>query len=1060
MPVCFASPDPATYDSASTYLAMSAVVPPSGSPTVTVSRSLPRITRAGLALMATLSAASALGAQQATRTEPVAGLRANGTGFHALVGARVVTAPGQVLENATVVIRNGLIAAVGAGMAAPAGARVWDLKGLTVYPGFIDAHADLGVDGLPAGAPQGGNPFGPGGPGGPGAAQANPAGPTHWNPQVRAWFSTTANLKDDSTRRVALRSLGFGTALAVPKQGIFRGTATVVQLSDAGPRERILRPDLVQTVGFQRSFALGGMYPNSAMGTVALMKQTFMDAEWYIRAWGAYEASGRAILPPETSEALAALEKVVQGKQPVLFQTENEEDYLRAAKLATDYKLMPWYRGNGQEYRLLDVLKGRTQPLIVPLAFPDAPNVTSPEAALGANLADLRHWYLAPTNPAQLATAGVSFALTTDGLSSLSQFLPNLRVAVARGLAPDKALAALTTVPATWLGIERTHGTIAVGKVANLVVSEGNLFTEEGAVRDVWVQGARYGITRPAQVDPRGTWSIASEDAGTFKTATIRLEGPLNRIRGTIEAAGRRPVSLGSVRITAETGRLEATFPGEPFGLEGSVLLAGSVRDTTFFGWMSLPSGTDASYKGTRTEAFEGPARGAVAVKVPKIDLPFIRPAMEFGRSAPPEQPAAVVVRNATVWTQGPQGRLENADLLVQAGKVVKVGQKLAAPKGAVEIDATGKHVTPGLIDPHTHSGVSAINESGFAIVPEVQMGDVITHNNIWFYRQLAGGLTTTMIKHGSANPIGGENVFVKIRWGSLPDEYKIQNAPRTVKFALGENPKRSPNRYPNTRMGVQEIIRDHFLAARDYEKEWKRWEKEKTGIPPRRDLRMEALLDILNQKLLVSSHGYRADEFLALVRLTEEFGFRIQTLQHGVEAYKIASELKASGVAAVVWSDWGAFKLESYDATSYNARLLMEAGVVTSLHSDDAEISTRMNWEAGKLLRSGVSEIDALSTVTLQSAKAIAIDSRIGSLEAGKDADFVIWNGNPLSQFTKAEQTWVDGRKYFSLDEDKRLREEIAKQRAQLIQAVLAAGGSEPAAPGGPARGRGPGSH
>lgn len=980
---------------------------------------------------------STLGAQQSSRTEPVAGLRANATGYHALVGARVVTAPGQLLDNATIVIRNGVVTAVGTGIATPAGARVWELKGLTVYPGFIDAHADLGGD-LPT----------PGG----------DVGPTHWNPQVRAWFSTTANLKDDSTRRVALRSLGFGAALAVPRQGIFRGTASVVNLSDAGVRERVLRPDLAQTIGFSRSFALGGMYPNSTMGTVALMKQTFLDAEWYGRAWTAYETSGRSILPPETSEALAAMGKAIKGQQPVLFQTDSEEEYLRAFKLAQEYKLTPWFRGSGQEYRLIDVLKTRTQPLIVPLTFPDAPNVANPEAALNVSLADLRHWYLAPTNPAQLAGAGIPFAITADGLSSIDQFLPNLRVAVSRGLAVDKALAALTTVPAGILGIDRTHGTIAVGKVANLVVSEGDLFTEEANIRDVWVQGARYGISRPPQVDPRGTWTIASDDVGTFKSATLRLEGPLNRIRGTIEMPSRRPVNITGVRIIAETGRLEATFNGEQLGLEGAVLLSGSVRGDEFFGWMSLPTGTDASYKGTRTEPYVGAARGVVAVKVPKIDLPFIRPAMEFGRTAPPEQPAAVVVRNATVWTQGAQGRLENADLLVQNGKIVKVGQKLTAPKGAVEIDGTGKHVTPGLIDPHTHGGVSSVNESGFAIVPEVQMGDVITQNNIWFYRQLAGGLTTTMILHGSANPIGGENVYVKTRWGSLPDEYKIANAPRTVKFALGENPKRSPNRYPNTRMGVQEIIRDHFLAARDYEKEWKNWEKTKTGIPPRKDLRMEAILDILNQKLRITSHGYRADEFLALVRLAEEFGFKVQALQHGVEAYKIADELKKSGVAAVVWSDWGAFKLEAYDATSYNARLLMEAGVVTSLHSDDNEISTRMNWEAGKLLRSGVTELDAMNTVTINSAKAIGIDDRIGSLDAGKDADFVIWNGNPLSQFTKAEQTWVDGRRYFSLAEDKVLREDIAKQRAQLIQAVIAASPADAPAAGAAARGR-PGS-
>lgn len=954
-------------------------------------------------------------AQQATRTQPVEGIRDNTTTYHALVGARVVTGPGQVMDDATIVIRDGMIQAVGRNIDPPSGARVWELDGHTVYPGFIDAHADLGMDDVPEGGD---------------------VGPTHWNPQVRAWFSTTMNLVDDADRRSALRSQGFGTALAVPKQGIFRGQAAVVDLGEGGVRDRILRSDLVQSIGFQRSFQLGGSYPNSPMGTVALMEQTFMDADWYQRAWGAYEDGGRASLPPETSAALEALEPAVEGGQPVLFETRSEEEYLRAHRIAAEYGVDPWFRGSGTEYRIIDVLSGRTDPLIIPLAFPDAPDVSDPEAALNTSLQDLRHWYLAPTNPARLADAGVDFAITSDGMASVNQFLDNVRIAVARGLSPDDALAALTTTPASWLGLERTHGMIAEGMVANLVVSEGDLFTEEATVRDVWVEGLPYGVTRAAQIDPRGTWSIASEDQYGFQ-AELKLEGSLNRLRGSILIDG-QSINLSSASVVAETGRIEARFPGEDLDYEGVILLAGSIDGDDFYGWSSLPNGADPAFQGTRTDAFEGPARGVVAMDVPELDLPFIRPMMEYGVSSIPDQPAAVIVRNATVWTQGPQGRLEEADVLFEAGKVAAVGQDLDAPSGAVEIDGTGKHVTPGLIDPHIHSGTTGTNESGFAIVPEVQMGDVVTHNNIWMYRQLAGGLTTAHIKHGSANPIGGENVFVKMRWGLLPEELKLEGAPRTVKFALGENPKRRENRYPDTRMGTMEIIRDHFKAARDYQAEWAAWEASGEGIPPRRDQRMEAIVDILEQELLISSHGYRQDEFLALIRLAEEFGFRVQTLQHGVEAYKIAPELAAAGVGAVVWSDWSSFKLEAYDATIYNARILMEAGVVTSLHSDNSAISSRMNWEAGKLLRTGLSEEQALSLVTNQSAQVMAIDDRVGSLEAGKDADFVVWNGNPLSQFTKAEQTWVDGRRYFSLEEDAALREQVERERTQLIQAIL----------------------
>ena len=975
----------------------------------------------------TLALAGVADAQQASRTEPVTGIRDNGTGYHALVGARVVTGPGQVMENATIVIRDGLIQRVGRGGDAPAGARVWDMTGLTVYPGFIDAHADLGMDAVPEGGD---------------------VGPTHWNPQVRAWFSTTSNLQDDEGRRSALRSQGFGTALAVPRQGIFRGTASVVGLGEEGVRERVLRPDIAQSVGFQRSFQLGGAYPNSAMGVIALMKQTWMDTEWYNRAWDVYHTSGRAFLPPETSEALGALQAAGEGRQPVLFEANSEEDYLRAHKLATEFGLDPWFRGSGLEYRLIDVLRGRTEPLIIPLDFPDAPDVGTPAEALDASLAQLRHWYLAPTSPAQLAEAGVPFAITADGLSSLNEFLPNLRVAVARGLSADDALAALTTTPASWLGIDRTHGTIADGKVANLVVTEGDLFTEEATVRDVWVQGRVYGITRPTQIDVRGSWEIASEDEWGFD-AMLVLEGTMNRLRGYLDVASTGPdlpggarVDLVSATAVAETGRIDARFDGNALGYQGTALLSGSIRGDEFYGWASLPNGADPSFQGTARRAFrgfggrhggDGGPRNRPSLH-PAHD--GLRPVLAAGAAGRGGRAQRHRVDSRAGWSHGERG---------PPGRGRQGGRRGPEPgrsPGRGRDRRHGQARDAGADRPAHPLGGQLRERERVRDRPEVQMGDVVTHNNIWMYRQLAGGLTSAHIKHGSANPIGGENVIVKMRWGALPEDLKLENPPRTVKFALGENPKRRQGRYPDTRMGTQEIIRDHFMAARDYEREWQRWEENGEGIPPRRDLRMEAILDILGQELLISSHGYRADEFLALVRLAEEFGFRVQTLQHGVEAYKIASELAESDVAAVVWSDWGAFKLEAYDATVYNARILIEAGVTTSLHSDNSQIASRMNWEAGKLLRTGLTEEQALSTVTNGAAKAIAIDDRVGSLEPGKDGDFVIWNGNPLSQFTLAEQTWVDGRRYFSLEEDAVMRDQIESERNELIQAVLAAGG------------------
>lgn len=419
-----------------------------------------------------------------------------------------------------------------------------------------------------------------------------------------------------------------------------------------------------------------------------------------------------------------------------------------------------------------------------------------------------------------------------------------------------------------------------------------------------------------------------------------------------------------------------------------------------------------------------------------------------------------ILIRNATVLTAA-KGNLENTDILIQNGKIAKIGKNLKAAANAQIIDATGKFVSPGIIDAHSHTMLDAINEFSFAVTSMVQIRDVLNPKDIGIYRALAGGVTAGNLLHGSANAIGGQNSTVKFKWGKPVEDFVVADAPQGIKFALGENPKRThvqvqpgqTPRYPRTRMGTMEVIRDAFVRARDYKQSWADFKSGKTKVEPRKDLELEPIVEILEGKRLVHAHGYRSDEHLNLLRIADEFGFRVATLQHGLEAYKIAPEIAKHGAGVSIFIDFWSYKLEAYDTIPYNAYILWKNGVVVSINSDSDERMRRLNIDAAKVMRyGGVPEEDALKMITLNPAKQLGIDKRTGSIEVGKDADLVIWTAHPFDIYSRVETTMIDGEIFFDRMKDAAMRVEMQKERENLekmeVNRAPGSGGTQPRLP------------
>lgn len=981
---------------------------------------------------------------------PVTGLRENTPTVHAFTNARIAVSPGKMIAKGTLVIRNGVIEAVGEKIVPPADARVWDMSGLTLYAGLIDLATNIG---MPKAAPtQQGSPFdfssAPPPP-------EKPKGAAHWNAKVRADANAYDDFVADAKAAEKLRSQGFTLAVTIPQKGIFRGSSALVSLGEGAPTDLVVKRQVAQNITFDQTGGFFSGYPNSLMGIIALIRQTWYDTDWYRKAHDAYAKNPGNQKRPETNSALAALADASLGRQPVVFDASDDINFLRAAKIAKEFSLNSWVLGSGQEYRRLDAIKATKLPVIVPLDFPEAPSVDTPEEALNVTLEDLRHWDAAPENAGRLEKAGVSFAITSAKLKDPGTFLAQMRKAVERGLSADGALAALTSTPAKFLGMEKKLGSLDVGNTANILVTDGDLFAEKTKVREVWIDGKRYEVKVPAANDPRGVWDISVTIPST-ESATLMLRGEEEKPTGSLNWKGKE-LRLASGAFSA--GRLALTFIGDSVGYAGTVRMSATVSDKEMFGVGELPDGRIMNWSGLRKTPPKEEPDTTKPKKVEMASFPDIFPPGEYGLMKPPEQPSNVLVKNVTIWTQGPEGKLVDVDLLVTKGKIAKVGSNLQAPKDALVVDASGKHVTPGLIDCHSHTALASVNEAGQAITAETRVEDVIDPNDIWIYRQLAGGTTAANLLHGSANPIGGQNGVVKWRWGSLVDDLLLAGAPPGIKFALGENVKQSnfmpggrqSTRYPQTRMGVEQIIRDRFQAALDYEKAQKEWEKDKTKIPPLKDLELDALVEILKGKRLVHAHSYRQDEILMLIRVAEDFGFKVATFQHVLEGFKVADAMAKHGAGGSTFSDWWAYKIEAWDAIPGNGPLMQSQGVVVSYNSDNSQLASRLNWEASKAVKFGLSEEEALKFVTINPAKQLKIDDKVGSLEIGKDADFVIWSGNPLSTYSKCEQTWLDGRRYFDLQEDQRMREQIKKERATLVQKILASKKERPTTPSGP---------
>ena len=959
----------------------------------------------------------------AQQTFPVNGVAEVMPNKFALIDASIYVDAHTRLAKASLLIDGGKIVSISEKASIPAGYVVINCLNKIIYPGFIDAYTSYGL----SDTKNEGNAEDP-------IFISNKDGAYHWNEAVRSEYNAITNFSVKHSDPAIFRSQGFTVVNTLKKDGIFRGTSALVSLGSERDNLLIISPNAASALSFRKGSSKQD-YPSSLMGSIALIRQSYYDAKWLM------DNKGKV----EFNQSLQAIND--QQSKIKIFEVTDVHDIFRAQKIADEFNINYIFKGAGNEYQRIAELKKINPIIIIGLNFPKIYDVEDYFDAGNISLTELKNWELAPSNPAALAHANIKFLLSTSDLKKPSEFLNNLRKAVKYGLSEESALSALTETPAAVFGINNQVGSLKKGMRANFIICSGNIFKEESAtILSTWIDGKSYAINPANENDIRGTYQVTNGNIGTkeiiikgtlidlvatgIKSDSTDLAIKLNYFENQISMI--YDPSIDSTSIGKF--RLNASFVGN------QMMGSGTGSDGKPFNWTAMKTKTFQE-----TKASNDPIQKEKDLKLGPVYYPFTA----YGTTST-LQAEKMLIKNATIWTNESPAVLTETDVLINNGKIVQIGKNIQALDAKV-IDAAGKYLTSGIIDEHSHIAITrGVNEGTQSNTAEVRIGDALDPDDINIYRQLAGGVTTSQLLHGSANPIGGQSAVIKLRWGKMAEELKFEGASPFIKFALGENVKQSnwgdrqQTRFPQTRMGVEQVYIDAFTRAKEYEAEKLNFGRlsavaKSKIISPRFDLELETMLEILNKKRFISCHSYVQSEINMLMHVADSFNFKVNTFTHILEGYKVADKMKAHGANASTFSDWWAYKFEVMDAIPYNAAILTKVGVNTAINSDDAEMARRLNQEAAKAIKYGaLTETEAWKLVTLNPAKMLHIDHRVGSIKVGKDADVVLWNTNPLTIDAKPEKTIIDGVIYFDSERDLELRKQIAKEKERLIQKML----------------------